>query len=305
MRSSMSHTLTTDADVSMPNPQKEIVQVTRRLLVQIKGTMDNFNRMGQEAATWKPINGKVGEIFGVHDVFETTPDAGTTAGVLQNAVIHKITVLEQKNDFPVHVGVNISCISPEETTRSGHKYALTSLANSHSQFPLTVFEAGEMNEGIEWRNKYPEYNAMNLDKVGVLAVTGQPYLFISKSHPAIDVLRQNQELINASIDSQPLIDNEWYKVMKPVFGTCCEALRKRVLTKVSTRDLNNFHVQISRIGRDDWITNLNAQDEIMCALPANIMSSGDEELIGREVKGIIDQPYTYSARMEITYEIAV
>ena len=184
----MSNTMTTGADASVA-PQKEVVQITRRLLVQVRGTMDNFNRMGTEAATWKPVNGKMGEVFGVHDCFESVPDAGTTAGVLQNAIIHKITLLEQKNEFPVHLGVNISCITPEETTRTGHKYAVTSLANSHSQFPLVVFEAGEHTDGIEWRNKYPQYNAMNLDTQGVLQVTGENYVFCSKDHPAIDVLR--------------------------------------------------------------------------------------------------------------------
>jgi hypothetical protein len=300
----MSNTMTMGADASVA-PQKEVVQITRRLLVQVKGTMDNFNRMGTEAATWKPVNGKMGEVFGVHDCFESVPDAGTTAGVLQNAIIHKITLLEQKNEFPVHLGVNISCITPEETTRTGHKYAVTSLANSHSQFPLVVFEAGEHTDGIEWRNKYPQYNAMNLDTQGVLQVTGENYVFCSKDHPAIDVLRQNHDIINSDIDQHPLIDGSWYKIQKPVFSMCCDALRKRVLTSVPTRDLNNFHVQISRLNRDDWTTSIDTHDELMCAVPPHVLASGDELEIGQHIKGLIDQPNTWSGRLEVTYEVTV
>ena len=74
---------------------KQVVQVTRRLLVQITGSMDHFNRTGIEAATWAPINGKIGEVFGVNEVFEQTPDQGMTAAALQNAVVHKITCLHQ------------------------------------------------------------------------------------------------------------------------------------------------------------------------------------------------------------------
>ena len=171
--------------------------------------------------------------------------------------------------------------------------------------PHRVFEAGEANDGIEWRTKYPDYNGLNLETHGVLQINGQNYIFCSKDHPAIDVLRQNKNLVNGDIDSQPLIDNEWFKILKPTFATCCDALRKRVLSSVPTRDLNNFHVQISRIARDDWTNKINKHDELMCAIPADVVASGDELRIGEHIKGIIDQPYTYSARLEITYEINV
>jgi len=289
-------------------PSKEIVTVARRILVQITGSLNKFNEQGVQAATWQPMNTKVGDVFGVHDIFETTPDQGTTAAVLQSAVIHKICLLEQKNDFPVHLGVNISCITPEETTRSGHKYAVTALAKSHNTNPLLIYEAGDQQEGLEWRSRYPEYNTNNLDKVGVLPVTGQPYIFCSKNHPAIEVLRQNKELINSDIDSQPLIDDEWYKIMKPVFSTCCDALKKKILAKVATRDLNNFSVQISRVGRDTWTTNdAHHQDDLMEAVRSNlpIEHAKNVEMVKEEVANVSRRPYTYSARLEVTYEVAV
>jgi len=80
-----------NVDISMQD-QKQVVQVNRRVLVQITGSMDHFNRTGIEAATWTPINGKIGEVFGVNEVFETTPDQGMTSAALQSAVVHKITV---------------------------------------------------------------------------------------------------------------------------------------------------------------------------------------------------------------------
>lgn len=106
----------------------------------------------------------------------------------------------------------MSCVSPEETTRTGHKYAMTCLANSSTQYPLVIHEAQEDGAGIEWRTKYPMFNANNLDKQGVLDVSGQPFIFASQNHPVIELLRQNKTMLNADIDSQPLIDGEWYKV---------------------------------------------------------------------------------------------
>lgn len=83
--------------MTMSAEKKQVVNVSRRVLVQITGSMDNFNRTGMEAATWTPINGKIGDVFGVNEVFDTTPDQGMTAAALQNAVVHKITCLQQKN----------------------------------------------------------------------------------------------------------------------------------------------------------------------------------------------------------------
>jgi len=109
----------------------------------------------------------------------------------------------------VDLGVNISCVTPEETTRTGHKYAMTCLANSHTQYPLVIHEAQENQDGMQWRQKYPMYNSTNLSTHGVLDVSGQAFIFCDKDHPVIDLLKQNRELLNADITEQPLIDGQW------------------------------------------------------------------------------------------------
>ena len=290
------------ADVSMAD-NKQIVQVNRRVLVQITGSIDSFKKTGMEAATWTPIQGKVGEVFGVNELFEHTPDQGLTAAALQNAVIHKITCLQQKNGFPCDLGVNISCCQPEETTRSGHKYAMTCLADTHTQFPLVIHEAVENQEGLQWRTKYPDYNASNLHTQGVLDVNGQQFIFCSKDHPVIDLLRMNKELLNADITEQPLIDNEWYKITKQVFGTCCSTLKNKVLSKVQTRDLNQFSVQINRIGMDSWDTSHSAGDSFMSSIPTDVLFDKDEEALETHVSKMFQKVCTYSALLEIAYDI--
>ena len=278
--------------------------VTRRFNVNIRGSLAQFAGAGQEAATWAPINGKVGDVFGISDIFEATPDIGTTASVLANSVLHRVTVLETKNDFPLNLGVTMACVPSEETTRTGHKYAITTMATTHQPNPTVVFEAeASTNEGISWRSKYPTYNAGNLDKEGVLLVSGQPYLFVSQSHPVIDLLRQNAEHLNADISQQPLIDGEWYKITKQVMGTCCATLRSKVLSKVSTRDLNNFSVQIHRIGNKDW-NNITANDEITSTVPDHVISLG-EEATSTYIQNVMKRQYSWTARLELQYEVNV
>ena len=147
------------------------------------------------------------------------------------------------------------------------------------------------------------YNANNLDKHGVLDVSGQQFIFCAKDHPVIELLKQNREMLNADITEQPLIDGEWYKITKQVFATCCSTLRNKVLNRVTTRDLNSFSVQINRIGRDDWTQNISSNDEIMSLVPTNILFGNNEQAITQEVTGILKKVCTYSALLEITYDI--
>ena len=290
---------------SLPVKANEQYLVTRRFNVNIRGSLAQFGGSGQEAASWAPINGKVGDVFGISDIFESTPDVGTTAAVLANSVLHRVTVLETKNDFPLNLGVTMACVPSEETTKTGHKYDITTMANTHQPNPTVVFEAeASTNEGISWRSKYPSYNANNLEKEGVLQVSGQQYLFVSQNHPVIELLRQNASHLNADISEQPLIDGEWYKITKQVMGTCCSTLRTKVLSKVSTRDLNNFSVQIHRIGNKDWNT-ITANDEIISAIPDHIINLNSEEAIGTHIQAIMKRQYSFTARIEMQYEVNV
>ena len=74
----------------------KINKQTRRLCVEINGSMQQFAKSGHDAASWCPNNAKIGEILGVSDVFDNNPDVGTTAGCLQNAILHKVTLFEIK-----------------------------------------------------------------------------------------------------------------------------------------------------------------------------------------------------------------
>lgn len=74
-----------------------------------------------------------------------------------------------------------------------------------------------------------------IDSHGVLNVQGENFVFVSKAHPVIDLLRLNKEILNADIDDQPLIDDQWYKVTKQVMSTCCQQLKVALKTKVLGR----------------------------------------------------------------------
>lgn len=285
---------------------RETYLITRRFLATIRGSFQQFSQSGQEAASWSPNNGKVGDVFGISEIIQQGPhvvDGISSAGALQNAVLHRITVLESKNEFPLTLGVGISCIPNDESTRTGHKYAMTSLAQSHNPTPLTLFEAEPTtNEGMQWRQEYPQYNSNNLETFGVLNVQGETFVFVSKSHPSISLLRKYKDRLNADIDNQPLIDGEWYKISKQMFGETCRQLRSKVLSKVNTRDLNNFTIQIHRTDKKDW-TNVTVNDELISALPFEIAASGNQTAVKEAIAHMLKRQYSWHARVEICYEV--
>jgi hypothetical protein len=283
-----------------PNPGQQYL-ITRRFTANIRGSLHQFSSAGNDAATWSPQAGKIGDVFGISEIFETGADVSATTAVLQNAVLHKVTVLEQKNDFPVSLGVSISSIPSDEVTKTGHKYAITAMSQSYNPTPCVVFSAEEASgEGIEWRNKYPTYNSSNLEGHGVLEVQGQAYVFVSQNHPVVELLANNAEILNAQIKDQPLIDGEWYKITRQVMSQCCGILRNKVLNKVSTRDLNNFSIQIHRLGHRDWVSCSN-NDEILSALPIGAQAKTAEEVTSH-VQMVQRTPYSYNVRLEVQYE---
>ena len=276
--------------------------ITRRFFVQIIGSIDQFHKQGVHAASWAPLNGKVGEIFGITDVFQTQPEGSTTSAMLANAVLHKVSVLEVKNTFPLNLGVRIGCIPLDEVSRDGSRYALTTFANSHNTTPMDVFCADtDSQEAVQWRQNYPQYNAQNLELQGVLHVNKEQYIFVHQDHPVIQVLRINRELINADIDQQTKIDHEWYKITRQVFSTCCTELRQRVLNKVSTRDLNQFGVQIERIGNFNW-NDMARGDELMCCVDSDVLQSGEPAIVAA-MEAKFKKPCSFCMRLEVQYEV--
>jgi hypothetical protein len=126
----------------------------------------------------------------------------------------------------------------------------------------------------------------------VLHVDNNPWVFVHESHPVIALLRHNAGLIGCKIDEQPKIDQEWYKVTRQVLSACCQTLRTKVLSKVTSHDLNLFQVQIKRLNAEAW-------DDMNDLAAAQCSTSLTKE----EASNFLTTPYSYMARLQIKYEI--
>jgi hypothetical protein len=78
--------------------------------VKIRGTLHRFANGGQEAACWSTQNGEINDIMGITELLDGTGDQTSSTSLLANALLHKVTVLETKNDFPLALGVSLSAV---------------------------------------------------------------------------------------------------------------------------------------------------------------------------------------------------
>jgi hypothetical protein len=260
------------------------IRFTKRFNVQINGTMANFDAEGPSSAQWRPIEGQHVKIF-----TNASPDQdlGNAIKVLQSTWLVKTTVLEQKNTFPVPLGINVSCIRGTEHTDTGECYAFTALPNTHNPTPLVIFEAdASAQTSQEWRRMYAEYTDRNLDTHNVLEVANQNYVFVHENHPVISLLKANSDLLGTEISDDKRIDGEWYKVSKTVLATCCNTLRSKVLNKIAFNNLMDFHVGLKRLDAKEWTHESDVLLEASHVDP-----------------NVLDKPCSFMARIEMTYEL--
>ncbi len=114
--------------VSTENKGRETGTVlSRTLTCSIRGSLNQFAHGGQEAACWSTQNGRINDILGVTELLDGAADQASAAALIKTAYLHKVTVLEYLNGFPLPLGVSISCVPSRECTRTGVAYAFSTL----------------------------------------------------------------------------------------------------------------------------------------------------------------------------------
>lgn len=278
--------------------------IVRTLCVHIEGSLTDLAHRGPTAGLWKGVNGRETTLF--HPSLEDSGSGEQNDSIvhsLRNGVIKRMTLKEQQSTFPFILGVDINCVPPVEVTNLGEKWAYTVLPNSTINTPQTVYTCDHATQdNSTWQQLYSQWNNANLETHGVMDVPNQPFLFVHVDHPVIGLLRYNQNLIGCDIDAQPKLEREYLKVSKQVMTTCCQTIREDVLSKMKTRDMNLFTLQVRRLNNTPW-------DEIdhntLLGLKLDRSKSEDEQHMQQteHIKEYMTKPYQYMARLEIEYEI--
>lgn len=289
------------AEEAMADPTYQLVR--RTLSVNISGSLANLAMAGPQAAVWKPVGGKEGAVFSPH--LDTDADPVACANSLRAIHLVKATLLEHNSSFPIPLGVSISCVPSNEVTDLGEKYAYTVLPLSRIASPQQFYhEQGADHETASWRQLYSQWNPSNLETEGVMEVNNQPFCFVNMRHPVIGLLRHNAEMIGCNIDSQPVIDGEWYKLTRQVLSTCCNTLRSKVLSKVLTHDFNMFNVQLHPLNANAWDDLGNGAVALQNFATSPTWTPEELDMHKEHhLRNFVTNPYQYTARIELEYKV--
>lgn len=306
-------------------PSNNKIKLAKTLAVEIKGTLNGFNMIGPDAATWRPLEGKQAQIFGLdhlEDVGEAHTmgtDAKAAAGSLtmqadlssamqslKNATITKATLLQSHNTFPVPLGVTVSCLPRHEVVDTGDKYTFTTIPQTTCTHPQVLFEQKECTtDASAWQEAFPTFNRENLTTQGVLNMPACPFVFINEKHPVVNLLRINSETLGVNIDAQQKMDDEWYKVSRPLMETCCDTIKNKVLKDITPheKDLTSLCVQLHRLGGADW-SHIDSSDLLQTFVPD---PSWDNVTLKANMSGaernFTEKPGVFLARLHLEYEI--
>jgi hypothetical protein len=278
------------------------IMMERTLHMNITNTLGNLALAGPHGGHWNLVDGKQPELLANMDNYNL--DACAATSQLNNAIIHEVTLLEHQSTFPVPLGVTISCVPPREITDIGEKFAYTVLPNAVSSNSETIYKAESLSDDMyDWHKQFPKYNASNLETEGILPVNNQPFVFIEDSHPVLAVLRINPQLIGCDIDQQKKM-GDYHRISRQLLQTCCNVLRQRVLSKISSHDLNTLSLQIHRINAESW-EDLGDGSLAMrnLKLKSSMSPEEEEEAKRKHLRKFTQTPYSYMARIKIKYEL--
>jgi hypothetical protein len=242
---------------------------------------------------------RAGAIFGCED--------GDT-DKLSRAIIHNVTLIESSTNIDEVVGVHIDGLPPREFTKNGEGAAVFLTGEGRLTQPQEIFNmSGNTELGLAWMRQYPKYTNANLDTEGVIFLTGSSFYFVHCDHPAVHMLKANEDQLGVQLSQDPTVHGgNWFNVDVDSFVYCVKQIRENVLQNMmSTFNLANLTVRINKPDGQRW---LNLSPGVVDSLIADdVRESNDPELIAEArkigVQRYFDRPLHVTLRLKIEYSL--
>jgi hypothetical protein len=272
--------------------------------VHIAGNRAVWEHAGVHGGVWRINPERAGSIFGC--------DGDCTSDTLLNeklsrAMIRSVTVLESNSNIDEIVAVHIDGLPCKEFTAAGDGASLFLTGEGRVTQPQELFNmSGNTELGLAWMRKYPRYTHENLDKEGIMLLTGASYYFVDIDHPAIHMLRTNEDQLGVHISQEPAAEGRWFKVDIDAFMFCVQNIRDNILQNTpSTFNLSHLTVRIAKPDGARW---LDVRPQLIDSLISDeIKESSDVALIAEArqlaVRRYLDRPLSVTLRIAIEYSL--
>jgi len=287
--------------------------ITRNVLVHITGNRATWEHMGMHGALWRINPDRAGVIFGCNNNENGGNDGGqdSTSNVnekISRAMIRSVTILESNTNIEENVSVQVDGLPPKEFTSNGDGASCFLTGQGKVTQPQEIFNmTGNTELGLAWMKQYPKYTSDNLLDVGVLMLPGASYYFVHVEHPAMHLLKANENELGVHVSQESLVaGGDWFQVDIGAFTYCIKMLRENVLQNTpSTFNLAGLTV---RIGKPDGQRWLHLGPHMVDSLVSDeVRESGDADLISEArkqgVQRYIDKPLFVTLRMSFEYSL--
>ena len=283
--------------------------VTRHLMVHITGNRAQWEFSGAFGTSppWRISPEQAEAIFSYKDGAAPETD-GWTDDRISRALLRRVTLLESKTNIDEPVGIIIDGLPTKEFTGQGDPATCYLLGAGHVTTPQEVYAiSGNMELGLMWMQRFPQFTGDNLTEFGVLRLQGANFFFVHESHPTIIMLKASQtELGVLMLPDTQIMEGQWYRVDLDTFTICVKTLRDGVLQHMpSPFDLSSLTIRLSNPDKKSW---LNVPPQIVDEmLPESIREGKDLDAMQEERNRVADR-YTNRllyVTMRLAFEYAL
>ena len=220
-------------------------EITRKFLIQFDNSLSNLAAR-PSAAKWKPENGRF-------DIFQTrtryAPNCQRSErrrGNLEQTLLIGMKIKKIDSTFPCQLGFSVKGCRGNYYTSSGEQFAYIISANekNHNLDEIIVCTNPYVNS--EYLSRFPGMSAQSLRTEGIMTIPNENYVFVDKSHPLIDMIRENAELLHIDLEGATLLENRWFKIDKEVADRCLNDLERELITNLPLFDFTDFSANITR-----------------------------------------------------------
>ena len=304
------------ADAQRSNTSSE-KGITRNVLVHITGNRATWEHMGMHGALWRINPDRAGVIFGCNsndgDGGGSNNDEGGDSisslnEKLSRAMIRSVTILESNTNIEEIVSIQVDGLPPKEFTANGDGASCFLTGQGKVTQPQEIFNmTGNTELGLAWMKQFPKYTSANLEHVGVMILPGASYYFVHIEHPAMHMLKANENELGVHISQESFVSGgDWFQVDIAAFTYVVKMLRENVLQNTpSTFNLAGLTVRIAKPDGQRW---LQIGSHLVDSLISDeVRESGDSDLISEArkqgVQRYIDKPLFVTLRLSFEYSL--
>lgn len=231
-----------------PNPMESEVPIhERKYFVEISGSVTDFHRNSNCAMTQiSPVNA---HIFAAEKTL-----GNEKGGNPEQVVIRSVDLESISSNFPISVGLRITGVPGNVYSTNGERFAHVVMPNTnYTGIPINL-----MNSESTWaaaqqfRTKYEGFNESNLRDHGIGDMKGEPFVFVDRRHPVMDMIQENEHLLQSDVRSAQVFDNRYIKVDRRVYNVCMTQLEKQLRVEVPNVDCTKFQVSLHKPNGKAW-----------------------------------------------------